>query len=102
MSQKMDKDVVAKISELAKLDLTEAEKETYASQLTSIFGLFDEISKVDVSDVKTTSHVADFKGAVLREDEPTPGISIEDAMLNATDGRRDGHNFKTSRIVGDE
>jgi aspartyl-tRNA(Asn)/glutamyl-tRNA(Gln) amidotransferase subunit C len=98
----LTRDEVQKIALLAKLDLTDAELEKYAGEITNILGYVSKLQEVDISDTDETSNLSDFEGKVLRADEPNSGIDADHITLNATDGRSEGTSFKTSKIVGGE
>jgi len=53
----LTKKEVEHIATLARLELTEKEKEKFAEQLSSILGYFKELQKVDLSKVEPTSQV---------------------------------------------
>ena len=59
---------VEHIAELARLKLTDQEKETYGEQLSSILEYVDKLQKVDTSKVDPKAYVLDVKN-VTRDDE---------------------------------
>lgn len=59
---------VEKLSNLARLKLSEAEKEKFAEQITSIFEYVKQIEEVDTSKVRETDHHGVLKN-VFRADE---------------------------------
>lgn len=65
---KLTKQEVKHIATLARLELTEKEKEKFATQLSSILGYFKELQKVDLSKVMPTSQVTGLEN-VTRLDE---------------------------------
>jgi aspartyl-tRNA(Asn)/glutamyl-tRNA(Gln) amidotransferase subunit C len=58
---------VEHIAKLARLKLTEAEKEKYSSQLSGILDYAEKLSAVDTADVKPTSQVTGLTN-IMRED----------------------------------
>ncbi len=74
-------DDVRHVAELARLELDEQEFERYAGQLSTILEHIDKISELDLSQVEPLLHVLDLE-SVMREDEPTPSLSREDALAN--------------------
>ncbi len=99
---KLTLEEVKKIALLAKLELTDAELTKYAGEIGEVLDYVSQLKEVDVSDISETSHVSDFDGRVLRNDEPVPSLDAAHITLNATDGRAEGTSFKTSKIVGAE
>ena len=80
MSDKtIDIDYVAK---LARIELTDEERVKYSAQLEQILDYFKKLSAVDVEGVEPSAHAHSIYN-VWREDVPTVGMSIDDALLNA-------------------
>jgi aspartyl-tRNA(Asn)/glutamyl-tRNA(Gln) amidotransferase subunit C len=73
---------VQHIAELARLQLSEAEKERYREQLSAILDYAARLLALDTSDIPPTSSVLPAR-TVLRADEPVPGLSLEDLLRNA-------------------
>jgi aspartyl-tRNA(Asn)/glutamyl-tRNA(Gln) amidotransferase subunit C len=63
-------DDVRKVARLARLAVTETEVETAHTQLSSIFGLIEEMQAVDTSGIEPMSHAQDVTQR-LREDRVT-------------------------------
>ncbi len=80
----LSKEEVEHIAMLARLNLTEEEKERYREQLSSILGHVSQLQELDTSGVKPLSNVL-AKKMPLRNDIPEKGLSIEKVMKNAPD-----------------
>jgi aspartyl-tRNA(Asn)/glutamyl-tRNA(Gln) amidotransferase subunit C len=65
---KLTKQEVEHIAALARLELTEKEKEKFATQLSSILGYVEKLKKVDLSKVLSTAQVTGLQN-VTRPDE---------------------------------
>jgi len=65
----VEKKDVEHIAKLARLELTEPEKETYRQQLDAILGYMKQLDEVDTSSVQPLAHVLGMEN-VMREDEP--------------------------------
>lgn len=65
---KLTKQEVEHIAALARLELTEKEKEKFAIQLSSILGYVEKLKKVDLSKVLPTAQVTGLQN-VTRPDE---------------------------------
>lgn len=72
------------ISKLARLSVSEKEKETFSAQLQSILSYMEKLNELDTKDVEPTSHVVSLSN-VMRDDVQRPSISREDALANAPD-----------------
>jgi len=73
---------VEHVAKLARLDLTEEEKELYTKQLGDVLKYVDQMNEIDTSNVKPMAQVIDFVN-VMREDEVIHDISKEELMKNA-------------------
>jgi len=87
---------VAYVAELARLELTDAEKAVFQPQLEKIVGYVEKISSVDVPDVPPTMHGRAIVNA-FREDVVHPSLDRETALANAP--ARTGDEFMLPKIV---
>lgn len=87
---------VEHVAKLARLELSEAEKETFTEQLNAILQYAEQLNKLDTEQVPPTSHVVPLAN-VLREDVVRPSLPIEKVMLNAPD-EEDGQ-FKVPAVL---
>jgi aspartyl-tRNA(Asn)/glutamyl-tRNA(Gln) amidotransferase subunit C len=78
----IDRDAVLHVARLARLELTDAEVEQMASELSKVLDHIDKIRELDLDGVQPTSHVVDVVNA-LREDEPEPCLPVEVALASA-------------------
>jgi len=78
---KFTKEEVDKLVSLAKITLTEVEKEKYVKQLTSILDYVDQINEVDTGEIDFKTHV-DTKN-VFKDDEPGVSLTQEEAISQA-------------------
>ena len=75
---------VEHVAKLARLELTEEEKELYTKQLGDVLKYVDQMNEVDTSDVEPMSHAIDFVN-VMREDKVVYEQTKEELMANAPD-----------------
>jgi len=80
----LDRAQVLHVAKLARLELSDEELSTMASELSGILGHVDRISKLDLSGVDPTSHVVALEN-VLRADVPRPSLDRDSALANAPD-----------------
>ena len=64
---------VAKVAQLAMLELTDAELETFTGQLDAVLDLAGQLDSFDVTDVPPTSHPFGLTN-ILRPDVVDPGL----------------------------
>ena len=79
---------VEHVASLARLGLTDEEKERLRDQLSSILGHIDVLNRLDTEQIPPTAQVNDLTN-VMRGDEVRPSLSREDALAN-TPRQRDG------------
>ena len=79
---KVDKKEVEYAAALARIELSEEEKELFSEQLSTILAFFDRLKAVDTENIQPTSHVVDLVNA-YRSDQVRPGPSVEEVLANA-------------------
>ncbi len=73
---------VQHVADLARLALTEEEKELYREQLSSILAYAERLQQLDTQAIPPTATVLPLQN-VLRDDEVRPSLPREDALANA-------------------
>lgn len=89
---------VEHIAKLAKLEFSDAEKETFTHQLNSILSYVEQLNTLDTSNVEPLSHVIELQN-VLREDVVQPGLTREEALMSAP--ARSEEFFRVPKVIGD-
>ena len=87
------------VARLARLELTEEEKERLREQLGLILEHAAKVGEVAAEDVPPTAYAIPRQN-VLRPDEPAPSLSHDEAMAGAPE-EEDGR-FKVPRVVEQE
>ncbi|HZU19397.1 MAG TPA: Asp-tRNA(Asn)/Glu-tRNA(Gln) amidotransferase subunit GatC [Candidatus Dormibacteraeota bacterium] len=77
---------VRHVAMLARLGLEPGEEEFYAGQLSAILAHIDRLRELDTEAIPPTAQAVPLQ-ARLREDEPRPGLSQEQALTNAPEAR---------------
>jgi len=93
------RDELAHLAVLARIDLSDAELDHLAPQLSVILDSVASISGVASDDVPPTSHALPLTN-VFREDVVVPGLTPEEALAGAPE--QDQQRFSVPRILGDE
>lgn len=88
---------VEHIARLARLALTDAEKEEYTRQLNQVLEHMDKLQELNTDNVPPTYHILSDLVNVLRKDQATPGLTLEQALQNAPD--RAGDGFRVPKII---
>lgn len=79
----MDRDSVAAIAHLARLELAEAELLAYRESLTRILALVGQLDRADTADVAPMAHPLAGLSQVLRSDEVTERDERDRFQANA-------------------
>jgi aspartyl-tRNA(Asn)/glutamyl-tRNA(Gln) amidotransferase subunit C len=93
---KISKDTVEYVANLAKLDLSEEEKNRLMLDMERIISFFDKISNLDTSEISPTDHVIPVKN-VFRDDKACNSYDREEMLKNAP-SKEKGY-FKVPRII---
>lgn len=81
---------------LARLKLTESEKELFPGQVNSIINYMDQLNELDTTNIEPTAHILSMKN-IFREDNATASLPQEKAMQNAPE--RDGSFYRVPKII---
>lgn len=93
------RDELAHLATLARIDLTGAELDHLAPQLSVILDSVASIQEVSDADVPPTSHALPLTN-VFREDVVVPSLTPEEALSGAP--AQEQQRFSVPRILGDE
>lgn len=96
MANVISNETIDYVGILAKLELSDEEKEHAKSDMGSMLDYIDKLSELDTTGVEPMSHVFPVNN-VFREDAVTNGDDREDILKNAP-GVKDG-SFKVPRTV---
>ncbi|AEG15261.1 Aspartyl/glutamyl-tRNA(Asn/Gln) amidotransferase subunit C [Desulfofundulus kuznetsovii DSM 6115] len=87
---------VEHVALLARLELSEEEKQMYTKQLNAILEYAQMLNELNTDDIPPTAHVLPLKN-VWREDEVGEHLPPEEVLANAPE--TEGQFFKVPRIV---
>jgi aspartyl-tRNA(Asn)/glutamyl-tRNA(Gln) amidotransferase subunit C len=76
------------VAHLARLHLTDPEKQKISAQLKDILAYVAKLNELDVSNVEPTAHATPLSN-VLRQDEVRPSIDPAKVLKNAPEQARD-------------
>ncbi len=94
----IDKAAVDHVARLARLDLSEGERDRMRVELAAILDHAEKIQALDLDGVEPTSHAIPLRN-VMRPDEVTPSLPQEEALANAPEAE-DGR-FRVPKIIED-
>jgi len=78
----LSRDEVRHVAVLARLGLEPGDEDYYAEQLSGILGHIERLQQLDTENIPPTAQVVEI-AARLREDEPGPSLTQEEALANA-------------------
>ncbi|HEX2503029.1 MAG TPA: Asp-tRNA(Asn)/Glu-tRNA(Gln) amidotransferase subunit GatC [Miltoncostaeaceae bacterium] len=78
----IDDATVRHVARLARLHLEPQEEDRMRVELSGILDHVERIQSLDLDDVPPTTHVIERQN-VMRDDEPRPGLSQEEALREA-------------------
>lgn len=93
---KVTKETIEHVANLARLNISEAEKEKLTLDMENILSYVDKLNELDTSDVKPMEHVIPIQN-VLREDVVT-GSFERDKLLKSAPSHEDGC-YKVPKVV---
>ncbi len=99
MSARLTRDDVAKVADLARLNLSEAELERYTEQLGAVLDHADDVASLNLDGVPPTAHPLPLVN-VLRDDVVVEGVDRDEVLSQApsVEDRR----FRVPAILGEE
>lgn len=87
---------VEHVANLARLELTDEEKELFTDQLGAVLKYMDKLNELDTDQIEPTSHILPLVN-VMREDEIRSSLPIELVMKNAPD--EEDRQFKVPVVI---
>jgi len=92
----IDKETVEKVAHLARLELTEDEKETMIADMSKILGFMAKLNEIDTSGVEPLVYMTNEVN-VLREDVIVQEITHQEALQNAP--KHDEDYFLVAKVI---
>ncbi|HMO38978.1 MAG TPA: Asp-tRNA(Asn)/Glu-tRNA(Gln) amidotransferase subunit GatC [Saprospiraceae bacterium] len=92
----IDENLISRLEELARLELSPEEKKALLHELQNILALVEKMEELDTTGVEPLIYINENLSA-LREDVIAHQVSREDALRNAPDS--DGTFFKVPKVI---
>ena len=92
---------VERIAELANLELTHVEKQSFSVQLAAIVEYIDQLNELDTSEINPWQHRSAgdaVESYATRDDVVEPSLGQQKALQNAPD--HDDEHFRVPRVIG--
>ena len=98
MPSQLTNDEVARIAELARLELTAGEAEMFARQLTAILEYAARVQEVQTTDLGARAGGRE-NAPVWRDDTVTPCLSRDEIMDMAPDAAKSAGLFRVPKVL---
>lgn len=93
---KLSSQEVEYVAHLARLEITDKEKDKFTAQLNDILLYIDKLNELDTKGVEPMSHAIAVTNA-FREDNIVDSIGTEKSLANAPDPR--GEFFRVPKVI---
>ncbi len=87
---------IENVAKLARLKLTDAEKERFSTQMGTIIEYIEKLNELDTKDVEPTAHVLGLNN-VFRDDVATEPLT-DQAPINDSPAHSKGH-YEVPKII---
>jgi aspartyl-tRNA(Asn)/glutamyl-tRNA(Gln) amidotransferase subunit C len=95
----LSRDDVANLARLARIEMTDKELESYASEFGVILSAVARVQEVATTDVPATSHPLALTN-IFRNDAVVPSLTPEEALSGAPASEE--QRFRVPQILGEE
>jgi aspartyl-tRNA(Asn)/glutamyl-tRNA(Gln) amidotransferase subunit C len=92
----ISKQEVEYVAHLARLEIDDAQKDKFTSQLNDILLYIDKLNELDTKGVEPMSHAIAVTNA-FRDDKVVESIGTESSLANAPDAR--GEFFRVPKVI---
>jgi len=94
----ISKEQVEHIAKLARIELTEKEKEKFANELSSILDYFEKLNQVDTSEIEPISQITGLKNETREDEVRKERLEIGDRLIKEAPTKKDNY-FKVPKIL---
>lgn len=99
MADRITRDDVAHVAQLARLALSDEELDTFTGQLAAVLEHADDVASLDTAGVPPTAHPFPLEN-VLRDDVPRPTLDRAGVLACAPSVEDD--RFRVPPVLGDD
>ncbi|MBI2251974.1 MAG: Asp-tRNA(Asn)/Glu-tRNA(Gln) amidotransferase subunit GatC [Armatimonadetes bacterium] len=92
----LTKEEVGHIAYLARLEISEIEKESFAGELNSIFNYIEKLKELDAGNIEATFQVFPQDNR-FRDDEAQESLNINEVLANSPE--KEDNYFKMPKII---
>lgn len=95
---KLTREDVLKLARLARIDLSDDEVDTFASEFTAILGYVEQLQNIDVTNLEPTSQVTGLTNVTRPDEVKDYGYDPKDLLKNVPHVQDD--MIKVKRMIG--
>jgi len=92
----IDRSTVARVAQVARLDLTEAELDRFSKDMASVLDAFKVLGRIDTKSAKPAFQPLEIRN-VTRQDVVEPSLTQADALANT--GNREQGCFRGPKVI---
>ncbi len=92
----IDQDLILRLENLARLQLSEEERQQIMGDLNNILQMVEQLQEIDTSNVEPLVYLTD-RVNVMRSDEVKHQLNRKDALKNAPDANEE--YFKVPKVI---
>lgn len=92
----IDRNLILKLENLAKLELSELERERLGVDLTNILSMVEKLKELDTTQVEPLVYISEAEN-MLREDEIAGQVTNDQALSNAPE--KQAPYFKVPKVI---
>ena len=96
-SNKISKNHISKIADLAKLKLNESENNLFSKQMSNIISYISKLDEINTKKIKPLSSIIPNQKNVMRSDVIKSSLKSEKSLKNSPD--REGDFIKVPQII---
>jgi len=96
MKEKINREEVRHVANLARLELAEHEEARMTEQMNQILGYMDKLNELDTTNVPATTHAIQLQN-VFRPDEVRESLDRDHVLTNAPEC--DGVSFIVPKVI---
>ena len=94
----ISRETIEHIAKLARIELTEKEREKFANELSSILDYINKLNRVDTSKIEPILQVTGSENVIRKDEIRNPNIEIRNKILNEAPKRKNNY-YKVPKIL---
>lgn len=88
---KLSKQQVEHVAKLARLGITEKEKEKFQKELSAILGFVEKLNEADTSDIEPTAHITGLENIMRKDELRIANYELGERLIKMAPQTKDGY-----------